>query len=99
MKTLPMILLTYLCVNPAFAETKHAAQITIDFDASEVGKLPADFSTALTGSGGPVSWVVQEDATAPSGKKILAQTSTDKTDYRFPLCVYDKFTAKDVEVS
>jgi len=43
--------------------------------------------------------VIQEDPTAPSGGKVLAQTSTDKTDYRFPLCVYDKFTAKDVEVS
>lgn len=30
---------------------------------------------------------------------MLAQTSTDSTDYRFPLCVYDKVTAKDVEVA
>src|SRR2546430_3773770 len=89
----------FLCVIPVFAETKPAAQITIDFDASEVGKLPSDFSTALTGSGGPVTWVVKEDAAAPSGRKVLAQTSTDKTDYRFPLCIYDPFTAKDVEVS
>jgi hypothetical protein len=29
----------------------------------------------------------------------LAQTSTDQTDYRFPLAVYDGITAKDVEVS
>lgn len=30
---------------------------------------------------------------------MLAQASADQTDYRFPVCVYDKFTAKDVEVS
>jgi hypothetical protein len=64
-----------------------------------VGKAPAGFSTVLTGGGGPVSWVIQEDQTAPSGRNVLAQTSTDETSSRFPLCLYDDFTAKDVEVS
>jgi len=99
MQTLTTILLMFLCAIPAFAETKPTAQITIDFDVSEVGKPPPDFLPALTGSGGPVTWVVKEDTSAPSGGKVLAQTSTEQTDYRFPLCVYDKFTAKDVEVS
>ncbi|MBI3301599.1 MAG: DUF1080 domain-containing protein [Deltaproteobacteria bacterium] len=81
------------------AEAKSTSGITLDFDTFEVGKTPAGFSTALTGGGGPVSWVIQEDSTAPSGGKVLAQTSTDKTDYRFPLCVYNPLTAKDVEVS
>jgi hypothetical protein len=99
MKTLTTILLMVLCAIPAFAETKPAAQITIDFAASEVGKLPADFSSALTGGGGPVMWMVKEDTSAPSGGKVLAQTSIDTTDYRFPLCIYDKVTAKDVEVA
>jgi hypothetical protein len=71
----------------------------LDFDTSEVGKAPAGFSTVLTGGGGPVSWVIQEDQTAPSGRNVLAQTSTDETSSRFPLCLYDDFTAKDVEVS
>ena len=84
---------------PALAETKAAAQVVIDFDSAEVGKLPADFSTALTGDGGLAAWVVQEDPTAPSGNKVLAQTSLDGTSYRFPLCVYDNFTARDVMVS
>jgi len=43
--------------------------------------------------------VVKQDATAPSGGKVLAQTSTDQTDYRFPLCVYEKVIARDVEVA
>ena len=30
---------------------------------------------------------------------MLAQTSTDTTDYRFPLCIYDQLTAKDVTLS
>jgi len=82
-----------------FAGTSRASSFVLNFDSAAVGQLPADFSTALTGGGGPVTWVVKEDPTAPSGGKVLAQTSTDKTDYRFPLCIYDKFTAKDVEVS
>jgi hypothetical protein len=69
---------------------------TIRFDSGEAGKLPADFSTALTGGGGPVSWVVREDATMMQGRWVLMQESSDATSYRFPLCVYDKITARDV---
>ena len=76
-----------------------AEAITLDFDASAVGTLPTGFSSAVTGGGGPASWMVVEDFTAPSGGKVLAQTSTDKTSFRFPLCVYDGFTAPDVTVS
>ena len=70
-----------------------------DFEKDEAGKPPADFTAALTGGGGPVAWTVREEAGASIGKKVLVQTSTDDTDNRFPLCVYDKFAAKDVEVS
>jgi hypothetical protein len=76
-----------------------AEAITIDFDASVVGTLPSGFSSAVTGGGGPASWVVVEDVTAPSGEKVLAQTSADKTSFRFPLCVYNGLTSLDVMVS
>jgi hypothetical protein len=76
-----------------------AEAITLDYDASIVGTLPTGFSSAVTGGGGPASWMVVEDVTAPSGGKVLAQTSTDNTSFRFPLCVYDGFTAPDVTVS
>jgi hypothetical protein len=99
MQTIATMIVALLLASTAFAETKSTSETTLDFDKFEMGKTPAGFSTALTGSGGPVSWVIREDSTAPSGGKVLAQTSTDKTDYRFPLCVYDEFTAKDVEVS
>jgi hypothetical protein len=99
MKTLVMTLFVFLCTIPALAETKAAAQLMLDFETAEVGELPANFSTALTGGGGPAAWVVKEESSAPSGRKVLAQTSTDETSSRFPLCLYDDFTAKDVEVS
>ena len=99
MPTIVTLTVTFLLMSTALAETSSASEITVNFDNVEAGKTPAGFSTALTGGGGPVSWVIKEESSAPSGGKVLAQTSTDQTDYRFPLCVYDLFTAKDVEVS
>jgi hypothetical protein len=43
--------------------------------------------------------VVVEDATSPAKPKVLAQTSTDSTSKRYPVCVYDKAGAKDVDLS
>lgn len=99
MKATSTIGLTVLCPFLVFAETSSALQTVLDFETAEVGKLPPNFSTALTGGGGAVTWIVKEEPSAPSGGKVLAQTSTDGTSYRFPLCVYDNFTAKDVMVS
>jgi hypothetical protein len=42
---------------------------------------------------------VLEDATAPSRPNVLAQTDDDATSYRFPVCVLDGVTGKDVELS
>jgi hypothetical protein len=99
MKTLMLMLFVFLCSTSASAETQSAASVVIDFDSPETGKPPPGFSTALTGDGGPVTWAVKEEPSAPSGGKVLAQTSTDATGYRFPLCVYDDVTAKDVTIS
>jgi hypothetical protein len=88
-----------LLASTVLAEAKPVSDTTVDFGKFVVGKTPTGFSTALTGGGGPVIWVIQEDSTASNAGKILAQTSTDKTDYRFPLCVYDNLTGKDVTVS
>jgi hypothetical protein len=70
----------------------------INFDAADIGKVPAGFSTALTGTGGPVSWAVREDAQAPGGGPVLMQESAITNNYRFPMCVYDAVTARDVAV-
>ncbi len=70
---------------------------TIHFDASESGGLPRDFSTALTGGGVPVSWVVRPDSGAAGGWSLM-QESADDTSYRFPMCIYDKVRARDVAV-
>ena len=73
----------------------------VHFDSIDSGKVPAGFSTALTGMGGPVSWAVREDSSAPDGWCVLVQESADDTTYRFPMCIFDGFVARDaaVEVS
>lgn len=76
-----------------------AQMIKIDFDTDQEGQLPKGFSTTLTGKGKSGHWVVMRDDTAPSKPNVLAQTDMDTTSYRFPLCVYDGLTAKDVDVS
>ena len=84
---------------PEAGQTEAREAITLDFELAAVGELPGGFSTAVTGGGGPAAWRVIEDASAPSGGKVLAQMSTDKTSSRFPLCIYEGLTATDVELS
>jgi hypothetical protein len=72
---------------------------SLAFDKDDPGKPPAGFTTALTGAGKPGAWVVMKDESAPSRPNVLAQTDQNSTSYRFPLCVYDAISAKDVDVS
>jgi Domain of Unknown Function (DUF1080) len=94
-----LVVLATLGLPTEAEEARRPNTITMDFEQVAVGTLPTGFSTAVTGSGGPAAWAVVEDSTAPSGGRVLAQMSTDKTSSRFPLCVYDPLTAKDVAVS
>jgi hypothetical protein len=74
-------------------------QIVYNFDDAAPGRLPQRFHAALTGRGAPGTWIVQADPTAPSKPSVLAQTSTDKTDYRFPLAIADDGAFGDVDLS
>ena len=71
----------------------------ISFARYQLGPLPPEFNTQWrTGEGPPGTWAVVADPSAMHGK-VVAQTSTDQTDYRFPLAVYEGLTAEDLEVS
>jgi hypothetical protein len=72
--------------------------MTIDFSSMPIGNTPLGFTEGLTGQGQPVHWEVLSDPSAPGGR-VIAGTSRDTADYRFPLCIYDGLIAKDVEVS
>jgi hypothetical protein len=70
-----------------------------NFDNDAVGAMPAKFHSARTGKGGESKWVVMVDPTAPSKPNVVAQTSADATDYRFPLLIADEGSFKDLELS
>lgn len=92
-----MMVLSGLLSLAMFAAVQ--AQQVINFDKDVPGKVPAGFTTGLTGKGKPGVWTVMKDPTAPSPGNVLAQSDEDATGYRFPVCVYDAFTARDVDVS
>ena len=70
----------------------------ISIEKMDVGKAPAGFEFARTGQGGPGQWVVVSDASATGGRAI-EQTSTERTDYRFPLAIYTPVSTKNGEVT
>lgn len=71
----------------------------VDFEAAPLGASPPGFTVALAGGGPPPRWVVLEDASAPAGPKVLAETSRDRTDTRFPLAVLNGVSAQDAVLS
>jgi hypothetical protein len=86
------ILLLGLFCFPGFlpAQTK-----TWNFDKDNVQSLPQGWLFALTGQGAKGVWVVLADSTAPSPPNVLAQTSKDITDYRFPIAIVENATYQD----
>ena len=84
------------------ARRRAAAQSTprrFDFEEMAAGPAPSGFTVALTGGGPPPRWVVLEDSSSPAGPKVLAETSRDRTNDRFPLAVLDGVTARDAVLS
>jgi glycosyl hydrolase family 59 (putative galactocerebrosidase) len=71
---------------------------TITFAQAPVGSLPAQFESALTGSGSVGLWAVVQDGSAQGGR-ALEQRTPDRTDDRFPLAIYQPVAARDLEVS
>jgi hypothetical protein len=86
--------------HPPVRESRKAArEVSEDFEKAEAGKMPPGFTAALTGGGGDGAWVIEKDPSSPAGANVLAQTSRDKTNKRYPVCVYDGLSARDVDVS
>ena len=70
----------------------------ITIESMRVGVPPEDFDFGLTGQGGPGQWTVVADTTATGGRAI-EQSSTERTDYRFPLAIHRPLSARNVDVS
>jgi hypothetical protein len=72
--------------------------VELDLSAMAIDSSMDELTFARTGRGGPGKWELITEPTAKLGLAI-AQTSQDHTDYRFPLAVYDRLSAKNVNVS
>ncbi len=88
------------CVVACAASVGFAQQGTtmISLEKMAIGSPPAGFDFARTGQGGPGQWAVVNDASAEGGRTI-EQTSTERTDYRFPLAIYTAISVKNADVS
>ncbi len=91
------LLLADVCATAA-PPVRAQNEFSVALGRAEPGHLPEGFRVARTGQGAPAAWSVVDDASVPAGR-VLAQTSTDQTDYRFPLAIYDPTVAKDVEAT
>jgi hypothetical protein len=68
----------------------------IAIDRMAIGSAPDGFRFARTGKGGPAQWAVVGDETATGGRAI-EQNSTDLTDYRFPLAIYEASSVANLD--
>lgn len=71
----------------------------ITFDTFPLGATPPGWTVAMTNGRTPPHWEVRQDQSAPTQPYVLAQTSKDPTDDRFPLVILDGVTMRDGEVS
>jgi hypothetical protein len=86
-------------------------ELTFNFGNYTQGSLPPDFHAVLEGGGPPAKWqIVAEDVppipslltstdAPPVNRGVLAQTSQDMTDERFPMFVYDGDEYRDFQFS
>jgi hypothetical protein len=81
-----------------FLARAEAGAVMIAIDRMTVGSSPDGFTFARTGQGGAAQWTVTADPTATSGRAI-EQTGTDRTDYRFPLAIYDAVSITNLSVA
>jgi hypothetical protein len=75
-----------------------SAATAITIAKMDVGAPPAGFQFARTGQGDLGRWIVVSDESSFGGRAI-EQSSTDRTDYRFPLAILNSVVAKNVDVS
>ena len=62
----------------------------LSFDADATGKAPSGWTVAKTGTGNP-EWTVEDDASAPSGSKVVKQSGRAT----YPLLLRDGTNVKD----
>jgi hypothetical protein len=93
-----MLAMAAIMASASIGSVAQTGSGVVPFTPAQPGGLPAGFQAARTGKGGPAAWRVIAEPNTPGGQ-LLEQTSTDQTDYRFPLAIYDGISAADVDVT
>lgn len=88
-----------------------AAELVLDLGDAPTNTPPSGWRAALAGTGLPSDWHVRLDeapgavqtpapgAASGAQRTVLAQVSTDRTDERFPLLIYDPLTLGDFRLA
>jgi hypothetical protein len=95
-RTILILASTFFGVCAATTAHSQTGATMIAIDRMTVGTAPEGFEFLRTGQGGPAQWAVVADATAAGGRAI-EQTSTDRTDYRFPLAIHEASLATNLD--
>ena len=85
-------------ISVASVSAAQSSSNKVPLAPTQPGGLPDGFQVARTGKGAPAAWSVVADPGVQGGQ-VLVQTSTDQTDYRFPLAIYGGVAAANVEVT
>lgn len=67
------------------------AELVLDFGTVGIDDTPAGFTNVLAGGGRPGRWrAMHDDLPNATNQIVLAQTSADVKDERFPILIYEK---------
>jgi hypothetical protein len=83
--------------TPAIGAGVQDVTTTISISKSEIGLAPVNFELLRTGKGDMGQWTIVRDPTAKAGA-ALEQSSTDETEYRFPIALYEPLSLKNIEL-
>jgi hypothetical protein len=84
----------HAALTPAAAE-----DVRWSFEDAPLDGMPAHWKAAKTGTGPGSVWKVLADDTAPDGRRVLAQTSSEGPNPLYNLCVTDQADYTDLELS
>jgi len=90
------MLLRLLVLSGALTLAAPGAELVLNFGTVSGTEIPPGFTSALAGGGRPGIWrAVAEEIPGLPPASVLAQTSADVTDERFPMLIYEKLKFDD----
>lgn len=82
----------------AFGLTAAAGRV-VTFDNGPLGKIPSDWTVAMTNHGRAPQWEIVRDISAATQPYVFAQVSVDPVPDRYPLAIFNGVTFRDGDVS